>query len=591
MTVLPTFKNPIEYCPFETLYPMDLSIINDLQYDILFYNLYGTSKSINQYDDDFFQYTTDCKYLSQTQQVIRSAHNFKHNETTVQKFYENRDHIYEPNFNITYGYMHIIPGLQWINYSNIFMLAMMCIMFILPVFTVLSPICAFIIPVVFYLMFGGISSMWEIAGLCKQSNNTGKTISWLTGDLWCANPVFFLLLFASYYAVQCFQSYYQLNRLVGNNCRACQMMGDFVQFAEESIYNIELFATMHKTKSAYSNFISDATAHLSNLNKIKNMRQSGRLYDIGSVLSNLYELVNNRSFNFRETLEYAIKFNQYIYKIKCLSNLVETNQVRFAQFIGISDKITNNKGEKDDNDESSSVSSSNNGDDDENDNVMINMRYPLYSGDGVCVPNNVSLNNNIIITGPNASGKTTIMKGMMLNQLLTQQYGLGYYDSYNVHPHSLFNKFHSYVNIPDTFARDSLFQAEARRCRDILTSIECGDKEDRHLCIFDELFSGTCPTDATQIGIVYLKHIVKQYSHQIVFQLTTHFHDICKELEGTNKTRNMNMDVNCTETTMCPTYKLCDGITAKKGAVYILRDMKFPEEIINALVERVSNNK
>jgi hypothetical protein len=37
---------------------------------------------------------------------------------------------------------------------------------------------------------------------------------------------------------------------------------------------------------------------------------------------------------------------------------------------------------------------------------------------------------------------------------------------------SPFDHIHSYLNIPDTSGRDSLFQAEARRCKEILDCIE-----------------------------------------------------------------------------------------------------------------------
>ena len=49
--------------------------------------------------------------------------------------------------------------------------------------------------------------------------------------------------------------------------------------------------------------------------------------------------------------------------------------------------------------------------------------------------------------------------------LTSQQFGCGYYDSAQFTPYSVL---HSYINIPDTSGRDSLFQAEATRCKNIL---------------------------------------------------------------------------------------------------------------------------
>ena len=51
---------------------------------------------------------------------------------------------------------------------------------------------------------------------------------------------------------------------------------------------------------------------------------------------------------------------------------------------------------------------------------------------------------------------------------MSQQIGYGCYSSAKI---KCYDNFHSYLNIPDTSGRDSLFQAEARRCKDILETI------------------------------------------------------------------------------------------------------------------------
>ena len=76
---------------------------------------------------------------------------------------------------------------------------------------------------------------------------------------------------------------------------------------------------------------------------------------------------------------------------------------------------------------------------------------------------------NIILTGPNAAGKTTLLKSSIINLLFIQQIGYGYFKSAEVTP---FDYIHSYINIPDTSSRDSLFQAEARRCKEIINVVK-----------------------------------------------------------------------------------------------------------------------
>ena len=95
---------------------------------------------------------------------------------------------------------------------------------------------------------------------------------------------------------------------------------------------------------------------------------------------------------------------------------------------------------------------------------------------------------NIVITGPNASGKTTTLKTTIINILLSQQIGYGCFESLEMMP---YDYVHCYLNIPDTSGRDSLFQAEARRCKEILDIIEQNSNE-RHFCLFDEFRINYC---------------------------------------------------------------------------------------------------
>ena len=107
---------------------------------------------------------------------------------------------------------------------------------------------------------------------------------------------------------------------------------------------------------------------------------------------------------------------------------------------------------------------------------FINGFYPIIKEKPI--KNTYDLNKNILITGPNAAGKTTIIKTTIFNIIISQQIGYGFYDKACL---CLYDFIHSYINIPDTSGRDSLFQAEARRCKNILSIIE-NNKKSKHLC-------------------------------------------------------------------------------------------------------------
>jgi DNA mismatch repair ATPase MutS len=196
------------------------------------------------------------------------------------------------------------------------------------------------------------------------------------------------------------------------------------------------------------------------------------------------------------------------------------------------------------------------------------------------VYNDVSLAKNLVITGPNASGKTTILKSCLVNILLSQQVGCGFFTSATLIP---YQHLHCYLNIPDTSGRDSLFQAEARRCKNILDEIDEKKKSgDRHMCVFDELYSGTNPEEAVSSAFAFLLYLGK--NKNIDCLLTTHFYDLCQHLETGEKSRYVNMSMK-TEITSSGEfmyiYQLTKGISKVKGGIQILTDMKYPQEILD----------
>ena len=185
------------------------------------------------------------------------------------------------------------------------------------------------------------------------------------------------------------------------------------------------------------------------------------------------------------------------------------------------------------------------------------------------------------ISAPNKSGKTTILKTITINIIFTQQVGCGFYKSAKINPYT---HIHSYLNIPDTSGRDSLFQAESRRCKDIITTIKQYNDpvKFRHFCIFDELYSGTNPEEASKAGYAFLKYL-NQFEN-VNYVLTTHYVSICKKFNKSEKVQNYKMDVTILDDgTFDYTYKLKKGISKIKGGIRVLKDMDYPDEIIKTM--------
>ena len=194
--------------------------------------------------------------------------------------------------------------------------------------------------------------------------------------------------------------------------------------------------------------------------------------------------------------------------------------------------------------------------------------------------NSYKLDKHLLITGPNAAGKTTLLKTTIFNIIISQQLGVGFYKKATIHPYDMV---HCYINIPDTSARDSLFQAEAKRCKDILAKIAAPPAALRHFCVFDELYSGTNPYEAIGSAYGYLKYL-HQYDN-VNFVITTHFLDLCRRLEPESRMHNYHMKIETTGGDFKYTYKMAKGISDIKGGIKVLKDLDYPASIIQMTSE------
>ena len=108
----------------------------------------------------------------------------------------------------------------------------------------------------------------------------------------------------------------------------------------------------------------------------------------------------------------------------------------------------------------------------------------------------------MVITGPNAGGKSTFIKSITINVLLSQTLGISAASNFKITPFSLIN---TYLNIPDVKGKESLFEAEMHRARDHIKMLDKLDKHQFSFVIMDEIFSSTNPEEGISGGYVYAK--------------------------------------------------------------------------------------
>ena len=102
----------------------------------------------------------------------------------------------------------------------------------------------------------------------------------------------------------------------------------------------------------------------------------------------------------------------------------------------------------------------------------------------------------------------------------------------------------------------------------------------RHFCIFDELYSGTNPYEAVAAAYGYIDYISKNPNVDLI--LTTHYIELCELLEKRNSGAVSNLHMSVDPATGAYLYKIADGISTIKGGLKVLRELEYPDEIVES---------
>lgn len=195
----------------------------------------------------------------------------------------------------------------------------------------------------------------------------------------------------------------------------------------------------------------------------------------------------------------------------------------------------------------------------------------------ICINNSVSNNllldsNNCIITGPNAAGKSTFIKGLVLNIILSQTYGIATASSFDITPFYYIN---TQINIPDAKGKESLFEAEMHRCKHNIDIIKFLPTEHKAFIVMDEVFSSTNVVE----GVAGAYGILQKMSTfpNICTIVTTHFAYLTKLPSFIKLKMNVNIS---NEYIITYPYLLTKGVSKQLIALELIKD-NFDGDIID----------
>jgi hypothetical protein len=200
-----------------------------------------------------------------------------------------------------------------------------------------------------------------------------------------------------------------------------------------------------------------------------------------------------------------------------------------------------------------------------------NFWHPMIPTEKV-VTNSIELkkdSRNIILTGSNMSGKSTILKALMINILLAQTFGIVAAEQGTLAP---FSSFASKLKVIDNIITgDSLFQAEANRIKLFFDVIGSLKKNEYGIVIIDELFSGTSCEKGEKASYTITKDLAVN-NENILSVITTHFQKLT-ELEKELPEITMNYKIDAykdAQGNLIRPFKLEKGISIINSAFDIL---------------------
>ena len=191
------------------------------------------------------------------------------------------------------------------------------------------------------------------------------------------------------------------------------------------------------------------------------------------------------------------------------------------------------------------------------------------------VPNTVDTARSLLITGSNASGKSTFLKAAALNALLAQSIATALCEAYSA---PAFHIYSSMALSDDILAGESYFVTEIKAIRRICRAAQRGE---RVLCIVDEVLRGTNTVERIAASSVLLEDLAE---HDCLCIAATHDAELCELLEKRYTLFHFQEQVTASDITF--DYRLHPGAVCSSNAIRLLGLLGFGKEVTAQADER-----
>lgn len=203
------------------------------------------------------------------------------------------------------------------------------------------------------------------------------------------------------------------------------------------------------------------------------------------------------------------------------------------------------------------------------------------------ISNSISLNQIseqiIIITGPNMSGKSAILRQTVLIILMAQ---IGSYVPAKYAKIGIVDKIFSRVGASDNISiGESTFMVEMNETANILNNISS-----RSLIILDEIGRGTSTYDGISIAWAIVEYLHENPSRPKTL-FATHYHELNEMCYSFKRIKNYNVLVKNIDNNFIFMHKLVPGGSSHSFGIHVAKLAGMPIQIINRSIQILNNFK
>lgn len=204
-----------------------------------------------------------------------------------------------------------------------------------------------------------------------------------------------------------------------------------------------------------------------------------------------------------------------------------------------------------------------------NELVIKDIYHPLLED---AVKNDVSLSKSMLITGANASGKSTFLKAMALGTIMAQTICTVCASSYKMPMLRTYTSMALKDNVQDG---DSFFMAEIKSLKRIVDARTLD--ADRVICFVDEILKGTNTVERIAASSQVTKYLVDS---GVICVFATHDIELSALLDDIINNVHFEEGESESKEDVCFTYKLMEGPATSRNAIKLLGKLGMDADLV-----------